>query len=83
MTLIFCKIARDSKLWRSLTNGAISDKEDRGTQVHSFDHLRGVECNPCPLGHHNMEEASILGLTEPREKSPCLVCLFAYDFSPS
>jgi hypothetical protein len=21
----------------------------------SLDHLRGVDCNPCPLGRHNVE----------------------------
>jgi hypothetical protein len=49
------KATRDSKLWRFLANGDISDKEERGTQVRSLVHLRGVECNPIPSGHHNVQ----------------------------
>jgi hypothetical protein len=33
----------------------IGDKDIHGTQVRSLDHLRGGDCSPCPLGHHNME----------------------------
>jgi hypothetical protein len=55
VTMILCTTARDSNLWIFLVKGTLLIKEDYGTQVRSLDHLRGVECNPCPLGHHNME----------------------------
>jgi hypothetical protein len=39
----------------------------------SSDHLKGVECNPRPLGRHNVEVGKCY-LAEPRDKNrvPCV-----------
>jgi hypothetical protein len=47
--------ARDSKLWRFLTTGKNTLKEKTVVSSRSLDHLKGVECNPRPLGRHNVE----------------------------
>jgi hypothetical protein len=41
-----------------------------------LDHLKGVECNPRPLGHHNVEVGKCY-LAEPRDKIACLLCAFS------
>jgi hypothetical protein len=41
---------RDSSQTRTL-----EIRKNCGTQVWSLDHLRGIECNPRPLGCHNVE----------------------------
>jgi hypothetical protein len=33
----------------------VNKAKHRGIQVGLLDRLRGVECNPRPLGRHNME----------------------------
>jgi hypothetical protein len=55
-TLIFVVRARDSNLWRFLANGK-RDKQRRTPWYSSgsLDLLKGVECNPRPLGRHNVE----------------------------
>jgi hypothetical protein len=47
----------------------------------SVDHLRMVECNPRPLGHHNMHYASILRLTEPQDKIAVSLVFIPYSDS--
>jgi hypothetical protein len=42
----------------------------------SLDHLKGVECNPRPLGCHNVEVGKCY-LAEPRDKIVCLLCCFS------
>jgi hypothetical protein len=43
-----------------------------------LDHLKGVECNPRPLGRHNVEVGKCY-LAEPRDKS-CVSCdCFLFD----
>jgi hypothetical protein len=43
----------------------------------SLDYLKGVECNPRPLGRHNVEVGKCY-LAEPRDKNhPSLVLLFS------
>jgi hypothetical protein len=37
----------------------------------SLDLLRGVDCNPRPLGRHNVDR-QVLDLAEPRDKPLCL-----------
>jgi hypothetical protein len=44
--------SKDKRLWYS---------------SRSLDHLKGVECNPRPLGHHNMEVGNCY-LAEPQDK---------------
>jgi hypothetical protein len=61
--------ARGSNLWRFLANGNDTLKEkDRGIQVDHWINLKGVECNPHPLGCHNMEVGKCY-LVEPRDKN--------------
>jgi hypothetical protein len=46
----------------------------------SLDHLKGVECNPCPLGRHNVEVGKCY-LAEPWDKNRVsLVLLFCDCF---
>jgi hypothetical protein len=40
----------------------------------SLDRLRGVDCNPRPLGRHNVSR-QVLDLAEPRDKPMCLFVL--------
>jgi hypothetical protein len=42
----------------------------------SLDHLKGVECNPRPLGRHNVKVGKCY-LAEPRDKIACLLWLFS------
>jgi hypothetical protein len=42
----------------------------------SSDHLKGVECNPRPLGRHNVEVGKCY-LAEPRDKIVCLLWLLS------
>jgi hypothetical protein len=41
----------------------------------SLDHLKGVECNPRPLGRHNVEVGKCY-LAEPRDKNRVSLVLF-------
>jgi hypothetical protein len=70
--------ARDSKLWRFLANGKIHQRKRPWYSSWSLDHLKGVECNPRPLGRHNMEVGKCY-LAEPRDKIACLLCCFLCD----
>jgi hypothetical protein len=42
------------------------------------DHLKGVECNPRPLGRHNMEVGKCY-LAEPRDKNRVYLVLLFCD----
>jgi hypothetical protein len=44
----------------------------RKAMVFKLDHLKGVECNPRPLGRHNVEVGKYY-LAEPRDKIACLL----------
>jgi hypothetical protein len=44
----------------------------------SLDHLKGVECNPRPLGRHNVEVDKCY-LAEPRDKNRVSLVLLFYD----
>jgi hypothetical protein len=48
---------RGSNLWRFLTNGKTTTtiRKKPWYSSGSLDHSRGVECNPHPLGRHNVE----------------------------
>jgi hypothetical protein len=59
--------ARDSNLWRFLANGNNTLKEKPWYSSWSSDHLKGVECNPRPLGRHNVEVGKFY-LAEPWDK---------------
>jgi hypothetical protein len=65
--IIFVR-ARGSKLWRFPANGSNHLKEKSWYLSWSSDHLKGVECNPRPLGCHNMEVGKCY-LAEPRDKN--------------
>jgi hypothetical protein len=44
----------------------------------SLDHLKGVECNPRPLGRHNVEVGKCY-LAEPRDKNHVSLVLLICD----
>jgi hypothetical protein len=68
---------RGSNLWRFLTNGKTTIRKKSWYSSGSLDHLKGVECNPCPLGRHNVEVGKCY-LAEPRDKNNVsLVFLFS------
>jgi hypothetical protein len=70
-----CTTARDSNLCRFFAKGIHIDKEDRGTQVRSLYHSRGVESNPCALGHHNVDVGKHFMLGRSTDKIACLIQL--------
>jgi hypothetical protein len=43
-----------------------------------LDHLKGVECNPRPLGRHNVEVGKYY-LAEPRDKNRVSLVCFLFD----
>jgi hypothetical protein len=47
--------AKGSNLWRFLANGKRYKEEKSWYSSWSLDHLKGIECNPRPLGRHNVE----------------------------
>jgi hypothetical protein len=71
--VIFVVRVRDPNLWRFLTNGKRYKEEKLWYSSWSLDHLKGVECNPRPLGRHNVEVGKCY-LAEPRVKITCLLC---------
>jgi hypothetical protein len=74
--VIFVVRVRDSNLWRFLTNGKRYKEEKLWYSSWSLDHLKGVECNPRPLGRHNVEVGKCY-LAEPRDKIVCLLWLLS------
>jgi hypothetical protein len=60
--------ARGSNLWRFLANGKNTQDNRLWYSSQSLDHLKGVECNPRPLGRHNVEVGKCY-LAEPRDKN--------------
>jgi hypothetical protein len=44
-----------------------------------LDHLKGVECNPRPLGRHNVEVGKYY-LAEPRDKNSVSLVCFTFDY---
>jgi hypothetical protein len=68
--------ARGSKLWRFITNGKTLERKRLWYSSWSSDHLKGVECNPRPLGRHNMEVGKCY-LAEPRDKIAFLLWLLS------
>jgi hypothetical protein len=46
---------RGSNLWRFLTKGINLRQREPWYSSGSLDHLKGVECNPRPLGCHNVD----------------------------
>jgi hypothetical protein len=78
-TLIFVVRARDSRLWRFLANGKENKKENNhGIQV---DHWITWKRLSATLVHWDTTTWSrqVLYLTEPRDKSSCLLCFFLCD----
>ena len=51
----------------------VKQRETQWYSSGSLDRLKGVECNPRPLGRHNMEVGKCY-LAEPRDKIACLLC---------
>jgi hypothetical protein len=71
--------ARGSKLWRFLANGRKTKKEKSWYSSWSLDHLKGVECNPRPLGRHNVEVGKYY-LAEPQDKNRVSLVCFTFDY---
>jgi hypothetical protein len=68
---------RGSNLWRFLTNGKQLLERKPWYSSESMDHLKGVECNPRVLGHHNVEVGKCSTWRNHGIKSPCILCLFS------
>jgi hypothetical protein len=68
--------ARGSNLWRFLANGKRTQRKRPWYSSWSLDHFKGVECNPRPLGCHNVEVGKYY-LAEPRDKTLCLLRCFS------
>jgi hypothetical protein len=66
--------ARGSKLWRFLANGRKTKKRTSWYSSWSLNHLKGVECNPRPLGRYNVEVGKCY-LAEPKDKIAYLLWL--------
>jgi hypothetical protein len=64
--------ARGSNLWRFLANGKKTIRKKAVVFKLIIDHLKGVECNPRPLGRHNVEVGKCY-LAEPWDKIMCLL----------
>jgi hypothetical protein len=71
--------ARGSKLWRFLANGRKTKKGKIVVFKLIMDHLKGVECNPRPLGRHNVEVGKYY-LAEPRDKNHVSLVCFLFDY---
>jgi hypothetical protein len=52
-------------------------KEKNRGSSGSLDHLKGVECNPRPLGRHNVEVGKCYTWPNHGIKSLCLLCRFS------
>jgi hypothetical protein len=70
--------ARGSNLWRFLANGKNTQDKRPWYSSQSLDHLKGVECNPRPLGCHNVEVGKYY-LAEPRDNYRVSRVLLFYD----
>jgi hypothetical protein len=71
-----------SNLWRFLANGYMSDKEDCGSQVWSFGHLRGVELQPLSFGtpqHGVGNHFRLVRTTRKINVSCVLICLWFFS----
>jgi hypothetical protein len=56
------------------------DKEEKlWYSSWSLDHLKGVECNPHPLGRHNLEVGKCY-LAESRDKNRVSLVCFTFDY---
>jgi hypothetical protein len=53
--IIFCKGERLQVVEIPRKRDIVKGKETPWYSSGSLDHLRGVECNPSPLGCHNVE----------------------------
>jgi hypothetical protein len=60
--------ARGSNFWRFLANGRKTIRKKVVVFKLIMDHLKGVECNPRPLGCHNVEVGKC-HLAEPQDKN--------------
>jgi hypothetical protein len=79
LTLVLCVLINlvrvwGSNLWRFLTNGKTGIRKKPWYSSGSLDHLKGVECNPRPLGRHNVEVGKCYTWPNHGIKSPCLLC---------
>jgi hypothetical protein len=79
LTLVLCVVinfvrVRGSNLWRFLTNRKTTIRKKLWYSSGSLDHLKGVECNPRPLGCHNVEVGKCYTWPNHGIKSPCLLC---------
>jgi hypothetical protein len=81
LALVLCVVinfvrVRGSNLWRFLTNGKTTIRKKLWYSSGSLDHLKGVECNPRPLGRHNVEVGKCYTWPNHGIKSSCLLCRF-------
>jgi hypothetical protein len=70
---------RGSNLWRFLTKGTSAIRKKPWYSSGSLDRLKGVECNPRPLGRHNVEVGRCSTWLNHGIKSLCHLLLFVCD----
>jgi hypothetical protein len=71
--------ARGSKLWRFLANRRKTKKGKTVVFKLIIGSLERVECNPRPLGRHNVEVGKYY-LAEPRDKNRVSLVCFIFDY---
>jgi hypothetical protein len=72
--IIFCKGERIQVVEIPRKRDIVKGKEILWYSSGSLDHLRGVDCNPCPLDATTWSR-QVLDLAEPRDKPLCLSVL--------
>jgi hypothetical protein len=77
--VIFIVRARGSNLWRFLANGRKTISKKVMVFKLIIGSLEGVECNPRPLGCHNVEVGKCY-LAEPQDKNRVSLVLLLSDY---
>ena len=72
--IIICKGERLQVVEIPRKRDIVKERKTLWYSSGSLDQLKGVECNPHPLGHHNVQVGKYY-LAEPRDNIACLVLI--------